>query len=42
MKIDNGKTHIITNYGSTDNTGNSVNSDHFPLTMEVKLEVPPS
>ena len=42
MKIDNGKTHIITNYGSTDNTGHSVNSDHFPLTMEVKLEVPPS
>ena len=41
MKIDNGKTHILTNYHNIDSTGSAVNSDHFPLTMEVQLETEP-
>ena len=37
-KIDNGKTHTLTNFQNIDSTGSAINSDHFPLTMEVKLE----
>ena len=42
MKIDNCKTHRLTNYGKIDSMGSAVNSNHFPLTMEVKLETPAS
>ena len=41
MKIDNGKTHMLTNYGNIDSKGSAVNSYHYPLTMEVKLETAP-
>ena len=37
MKIDDGKKHILTNFNNTDKEGKTVHSDHFPLTMEVKL-----
>ena len=38
MKIDNGKTHTLTNFHNIDSNGSAVSSDHNPLTMEVKLE----
>ena len=38
MIIDNGKHHMLTNLSNTDKEGKAVNSDHFPLTMNVKLE----
>ena len=41
MKIDNGKNHILTNFFNIDSDGKAVNSDHFPLNMEVKLESSP-
>ena len=41
MKIDNGTTHTLTNYFNMDSDGKPVNSDHFPLHMEVKLESAP-
>ena len=39
MIIDNGKHHMLTNFSNTDKEGKAVNSDHFPLTMNVKLEL---
>ena len=41
MKIDNGNNHILTNYFNVNSDGKPVNSDHFPLNMEVKLESSP-
>ena len=41
MQIDDGKNHIVTNYGNVNSDGNSVNSDHYPLIMEVKLVARP-
>ena len=41
MKIDNGKTHTLTNFHNIDSNGSAVSSDHNPLTMEVKLETAP-
>ena len=41
MKIDNGKNHILTNFLSSDSDRGAVNSDHYPLTIEVKLESKP-
>ena len=41
MNIDNGKKHILTNFNNTNREGIAVHSDHFPLTMEVKLEAFP-
>ena len=41
MKIDNGKHHMLTNFSNTDKEGKTVNSDHYPLTMNVKLESVP-
>ena len=37
MEIDDGKNHMVTNFGNINSEGNSVNSDHYPLIMEVKL-----
>ena len=41
MKIDNGKVHMLTNYSNIDKDGIAVNSDHFPLAMEVNIEAAP-
>ena len=41
MKIDNGKSHMLTNYKNVVKGGVAVNSDHYPLTMNLKLEVAP-
>ena len=41
MKIDNGKHHKLTNFSNTDKEGKAVSSDHYPLTMNVKLESAP-
>ena len=41
MKIDYGKHHMLTNLKIFDKEGKTVNSDHFPLTMNVKLETAP-
>ena len=41
MKIDNGKNHMLTNFNNVDKNGMTVNSDHFPLTMNIKLEIEP-
>ena len=38
MKINNGRNHNLTIILNLDSAGKPVNSDHFPLQMEVKLE----
>ena len=42
MKIGNGRNHYLTNFHNLDSAGKPVNSDHFPLHMEVKLESEPA
>ena len=39
MKIDNGREHTLTNYKKG---SKAVDSDHRPLVMNIKLEVPPT
>ena len=39
MKIDNGREHTLTNYKKG---SKAVDSDHRPLVMNIKLEVPPN
>ena len=37
MNIDDCKHHMLTNYGNIGNNGTAINSDHYLLTMDVKL-----
>ena len=41
MKIDNGKVHMLTNYSNVDKEGRAINSDHFPMSMEINLTSAP-
>ena len=40
MKIENGNKHILTNFSSAKDGATAKESDHKPLTMEVKLKIP--
>ena len=40
LKIDNGSNHTLTNYSCAKEGGKAVESDHKPLVMEVKIDIP--
>ena len=41
MKIQNDNKHTLTNFSPCIDGGRAKESDHLPMTMEVKLEIPP-
>ena len=41
MEILNDSSHRLTNYSAMNDKGESIDSDHFPLKMEVKLDAAP-
>ena len=41
MEIDNGKSHILTNYTNSITPGQKVYSDHLPLKLNVELQAFP-
>ena len=40
MKIENGRKHTLTNFSAVKKGGEVVESDHKPLVMEVKIDIP--